>query len=314
MEGTGRSGKDVPEQMIMTKRPQTPEEAAPMYTSMDFLEQKARWVRRQIVEMVFSAKKGHIGGALSCTDILVSLFYGNILRYDPKDPGWPGRDRFIMSKGHSGIALYTILADLGFFPLSELATFCGNGTMLGGHPDRNIPGVEADSGSLGHGLGIGAGLALCAKMDHRDSRTVVLVGDGECYEGSVWEAAMFAGHHQLGNLSVIVDRNRQCVTDFTEDCVRLEPLAAKWDAFGWEVRSVDGHSCKEILKALQPIRNRRDGKPLAIIADTIKGRGISFMERQLHWHHGIPGPDELNRAMKELDADLSDTAIQKGTP
>ncbi len=312
MAGTGRSGKDISEQMTMTKRRQTEERTAPMRTSIDFLEQKARWVRRQIVDMVFKAKKGHIGGALSCTDILVSLFYGDILRYDPKDPRWPERDRLILSKGHSGIALYAILADLGFFPLSELATFCENGTMLGGHPDRNIPGVEVDSGSLGQGLGVGAGLALCAKMDHADRKTVVLVGDGECYEGSVWEAAMFAGHHQLGNLTVVVDRNRQCVTDFTEDCVRLEPLAAKWDAFGWEVRSVDGHSCEEILKTLQPISNRRDDKPLAIIANTIKGRGISFMERQLHWHHGIPAPDELDTAMKELNADLSEAVIQKG--
>jgi transketolase len=283
-----------------------------MHTSMDFMENKARWVRRQIVEMIFGAGKGHIGGALSCTDILVGLFYGDVLRYDPKDPGWPERDRFIMSKGHSGIALYVILADLGFFPLSELATFCGNGTMLGGHPDRNIPGVEADSGSLGQGLGIGAGLALCARLDRRHYRTVVLVGDGECHEGSVWEAAMFAGHHQLGNLTVVVDRNRQCVTDFTEDCVRLEPLSAKWEAFGWETRSIDGHSCGEILETLRAIGTRENGKPLVIIANTIKGRGVSFMERQLHWHHGIPAPDELETARKELDVDLSGTAMQKG--
>jgi len=139
-----------------------------------------------------------------------------------------------------------------------------------------------------------------------------LVGDGECHEGSVWEAAMFAGHHQLGNLTVVVDRNRQCVTDFTEDCVRLEPLSAKWEAFGWETRSIDGHSCGEILETLRAIGTRENGKPLVIIANTIKGRGVSFMERQLHWHHGIPAPDELETARKELDVDLSGTAMQKG--
>ncbi|OFZ54377.1 MAG: hypothetical protein A2328_02665 [Bdellovibrionales bacterium RIFOXYB2_FULL_36_6] len=152
------------------------------------------------MEMIVSANKGHIGGAFSCTDILVTLYYGGILRFDPKNPKWVERDIFIMSKGHSGVALYAILADLGFFPLSELNTFCKNNSMLGGHPDRNIPGIEADTGSLGQDIGIGAGLALSAKMDNKDFMTVVLLGDGECYEGSVWEAAMFAGHHKLDKL------------------------------------------------------------------------------------------------------------------
>ncbi|MGA2462876.1 MAG: transketolase [Thermodesulfobacteriota bacterium] len=274
-----------------------------MDTSIDFLEKKARWVRRQIVEMVFNAKKGHIGGALSCTDILVSLFYGGILQYDARNPDWPERDRFIMSKGHSGIALYAILANLGFFSLSELATFCKNGSMLGGHPDRNIPGVEADTGSLGQGLGIGAGLSLCAKLDCRKYKTVVLLGDGECYEGSVWEAAMFAGHHQLDNLVAVIDRNQQCVTDFTENCLRLEPFAEKWGAFGWDIRSIDGHSFEELLDIFSHIRTRSSGKPLAVIANTTKGKGISFMEKQLNWHHGVPTQQELEIARKELDYD-----------
>jgi transketolase len=199
------------------------------------LEKKAKWVRRQMVEMIASANKGHIGGALSCADILVSLFYGGILRFNAKDPKWPDRDRFIVSKGHSGIALYVILADLGFFPTAELSSFCKNNSMLGGHPDRRTPGVEADTGSLGHGLGIGAGMALSAKMDNKDFNTIALLGDGECHEGSVWEAALFAGHHGLNNLTAIVDRNQQCVTDFTEDCVRLDPFADKWRAFGWRL-------------------------------------------------------------------------------
>lgn len=264
------------------------------------LEKKAIWVRRQILEMISSVKKGHIGGAFSCTDILVFLYYSGILRFDANNPKWKDRDRFIISKGHSGIALCTILADKGFFPLSELDSFCRNNSMLGGHPDRNIPGIEADTGSLGHGLGIAAGLALCAKKDKKDFITAVLLGDGECYEGSVWEAAMFASHHQLDNLVVIIDRNRQCVTDFTEDCVRLEPFVDKWKACNWETKNVNGHSFKELENVFSNLRARDNKKPLAIIADTIKGKGVSFMERNLIWHHSIPKGDELDLARKEL--------------
>ena len=264
------------------------------------LEKKARWVRRQALEMVVSAGKGHIGGALSCTDILVALYYGGILRVDPHRPDWADRDRFILSKGHSCVALYSVLADLGFFPVAELGSFCQKGSRLGGHPDRNIPGIEADTGSLGHGLGIAAGLALSAKIDKKERQTVVLVGDGESYEGSVWEAAMFAGHHGLDNLTAIVDRNQQCVTDFTEDCNRLEPLADKWKAFGWDVRDVDGHSFAELLGAFKDFRSRRSSRPLVLIASTIKGKGVSFMERTLVWHHSVPAGEELKIARQEL--------------
>jgi transketolase len=172
--------------------------------------------------------------------------------------------------------------------------------MLGGHPDRNIPGVEADTGSLGHGLGIAAGMALAAKIDCKECLTVALLGDGECYEGSVWESAMFAAHHQLNRLIAVVDRNGQCVTDFTESCNRLEPFADKWSAFGWDVRSIDGHSFDELLNAFQDIRIRDSSKPLAVIANTVKGKGVSFMERNLVWHHGIPQGEELQTAWKEL--------------
>ncbi len=264
------------------------------------LGKKARWVRRQVLEMIVSANKGHIGGAFSCADILVALYYGGFLRFDAHNPAWRGRDRFILSKGHSGTALYVILADLGFFPISELSTFCQRGSILGGHPDRNIPGIEVDTGSLGHGLGVGVGLALGAKKDKRDFLTVVLLGDGECNEGSVWEAAMFAGHHQLGNLIAIVDRNRQCVTDFTEDCNRLEPFAEKWQAFGWDVRGVNGHSFDELLRTLREVRGRNLPQPVVVIADTIKGRGVSFMEGKIPWHHGIPTGAELDTARREL--------------
>jgi transketolase len=271
-----------------------------MLFQIDELQRKAKLIRGRILEMVVSANKGHIGGAFSCSDILVALYYGGILRFDPGKPDWSERDRFILSKGHSGIALYAILADLGYFPLQVLSSFCQNGSILGGHPDRNIPGVEIDTGSLGHGLGVAAGLALCAKMEKRDYLSVVLLGDGECYEGSVWEAAIFSAHHELNNLVAIVDRNRQCATDFTEDCNRLEPLAGKWRAFNWDVREINGHSFVELLDALKDLRLRRSPRPLALIAATVKGKGVPFMEGRIKWHHGVPSGENLDIARKEI--------------
>ncbi len=264
------------------------------------LQKKANWVRRQTLETIVSSRKGHIGGAFSCTDILVALYYGNIIHYNAEDPDWKQRDRFILSKGHSCVALYALLADLGFFSVSELDSFCQSGSMLGGHPDRNVPGIEADTGSLGHGLGIGAGLALSAKIDKNDFMTVVLLGDGECYEGAVWETALFAGHHRLDNLAAIVDRNRQCAMDFTEECNRFEPLEDKWKSFGWDTVTIDGHSFEQILSAFKDFRTHKSGRPLVIIADTIKGKGVSFMEGKITWHHGVPAGEELETARREL--------------
>lgn len=266
----------------------------------DQLALKANWVRRQILETIVGAGKGHIGGAFSCTDILVSLFYAGILRFDPRNPAWDGRDRFVLSKGHSCVALYAILADLGFFACSELSCFCSKGGRLGAHPDRNIPGIEADTGSLGHGLAIASGLALSGKLDGKDHMTAVLMGDGECQEGSVWEAAMFAGYHRLNNLVAIVDYNRQGVTDFIQDSVGLEPFADKWAAFNWEVREVDGHSFEEVLGAFRDFHHRSSIRPLAIIAHTIKGKGVSFMELKLEWHHSVPADQDLAIARREL--------------
>ena len=268
--------------------------------NIDELKKKATLIRKLILEMIVSANKGHIGGAFSCTDILVALYYGGILRFDPGNPDWSDRDRFILSKGHSSVAMYAILADLGFFTVSELDSICQEGSMLGGHPDRNIPCIEADTGSLGHGLGIAAGLALSAKMDKKDFMTVALLGDGECQEGSVWEAAMFAAHHQLHNLVAIVDRNRQGVTDFTEDSTGLEPFAEKWRGFNWDVKEINGHSFEEMLGAFQDIRSSNSSKPLMVIANTVKGKGVSFMERKLAWHHGVPTGEELQIARQEL--------------
>ncbi|MTV49687.1 transketolase [Heliobacillus mobilis] len=267
---------------------------------MIHLEKKANWVRNQVLEMTASAKKGHIGGAFSAIDVLVALYYGGFLRFNPSEPAWEDRDRFILSKGHSTLALYVILADLGFTSWDAFKTYGQNGSFLGAHPDHAIPGIEVDSGSLGNGLGMGAGMALAAKMDQKPVRTVVLLGDGECYEGAIWEAVMFAGHHGLNNLIAIVDRNGQCVTDYTEDCNRLEPFTAKWEACGWEVLSIDGHSFAEIGQALDHGRNRSTQRPLLINAKTIKGKGVSFMEGALEWHHSVPNGEKLVRARREL--------------
>lgn len=264
------------------------------------LEEKARWVRNQVLEMISSAGKGHIGGAFSCTDILVALYYGKILRINPSDQDWSERDRFIFSKGHAGTALYAILAGQGFFPLAELQNFGQRGCLLGGHPDKRVPGVETDTGALGHGLGIAAGLALSAKMDKRDNMVFTLLGDGECYEGSVWEAVMFASSHNLSNLVAIVDRNGLCAIDFTEDCNRLEPFCEKWTGFGWDLNVVDGHSFEKLLATLKDVRHRKSEKPLVIVAKTIKGKGVSFMENKPAWHHSVPKGENLEIARKEL--------------
>lgn len=269
-------------------------------TKLKELQIKANQIRHQILEIIAGANKGHIGGAFSCIDILTALYYGGILSYHSDNPNWELRDRFILSKGHSVIALYAILADLGFFPKSALDTFGKNGTILGGHPSQNISGIEADTGSLGHGLGIASGMALAAKLDNKDFMTVVLLGDGECYEGSVWEAAQFAGFHRLNNLVAIVDRNCQCATDFTEDCLGQEPFADKWNAFNWDVREVDGHSLEELIGLFESLRERQSQRPIAVIAHTIKGKGVSFMERRIEWHHSVPKGDQLIQARREI--------------
>ncbi|MEI8010952.1 MAG: transketolase [Candidatus Omnitrophota bacterium] len=265
-----------------------------------FLQEKARFIRRNILEMIVAANKGHIGGAFSCVDILTVLYYLPVLRYDPGRVLWPERDRFILSKGHACEALYVVLADLGFFPKDELARY-QKGGMLSGHPDRRVPGIEADTGSLGHGLGIACGMALRARMDRRAYLTVALLGDGECCEGSVWEAAMFAAHRRLGNLVGIIDANGVCSTDILADCAAVEPLTDKWRAFGWEVVEVDGHDLAPLVRVMEGCRSRDiNGKPLMMIARTIKGKGVSFMEGDPVWHHGVPKGVQVNQARLEL--------------
>jgi transketolase len=258
----------------------------------------ARNIRRRSLQMAHAAKLGHPGGDLSCADILAVL-YGRVLNIDPKKPDWAGRDRLILSKGHAAASLYATLALRGFFPEEELATFMQPLSRLNGHPDRNkVPGVEANTGPLGHGLPIAVGMAIAARLNRQSWRVVVVTGDGELQEGSNWEAAMCASQQQLSQLTVVVDRNRLQQGDWTESTVSLDPLADKWKAFGFHVREVDGHDHEALSGALT------DGYPSelprCVIAHTTKGRGVSFMEDKAVWHHRIPTPEELALALGEL--------------
>jgi len=264
------------------------------------LEEKAREIRARTLDMCVRAGTGHVTSSFSCAEILVALYHGGVLRYDPSHPNWEERDRFILSKGQASPILYAVLADLGFFPMSNLKKFCCSQGFFGVHLQHDVPGVEITSGSLGHGLGIGAGIALAAKTDGKAHRVFVLLGDGECYEGSIWESALFAAHHRLSNLIAIVDRNKLCVTDFTENIVRLNPLDAKWASFGWKALQVKGHSFEELFGAFDTLRSPSLDRPLVILADTVKGKGISFMENQVLWHGLAPQGKEAREAKKEL--------------
>lgn len=270
-------------------------------TDITYLNEKARFIRRSTFEMVLNAGKGHLGGSLSCTEILVALYYGGILRFDPTNPGWEDRDIFILSKGHANNSYFVLLADLGFFPVSELANFSRNGSPLCQHCDPHVPGIEIITGSLGHGLGIASGIALGKKLQRKNNMVFVILGDGECQEGSVWEAAMFASHHHLDNLVAFIDRNRLSSEDFTENTSHLEPLEDKWKAFGWTVKTIDGHSIEQILTALSGYRTSNTGMPLMIIANTVKGKGISSLENLPRSHHVVPKGDEVIKAREDLE-------------
>jgi transketolase len=261
---------------------------------------KSAEIRLISLQTALKAGKGHVPPAFSWADVAVALFYGGILKYKAEDPNWTGRDRFILSKGHGCLTLYAILADLGFFPKCELDEFAGDGSLLPGHPDIKIPGVDAMSGSLGHGLGTASGFALSARLDGTDQRAFVVLGDGECHEGSVWEAAMFAGHQKLSNLVAIIDRNNLAATNFTENVISLEPFADRWTSFGWECKSIDGHSFDQILNTLSSANLKAQTKPLAIIANTTKGKGVDFMENSPNWHHQLPKDDQVDIALNQL--------------
>lgn len=270
---------------------------------LKFYTEKARDIRNKVLDMCVHAGTGHVTSSFSCTEILVALYY-NILNYDPENPSWEGRDRFVLSKGQASPVLYAVLADTGFFPKRWLMGFCEPGGCFGVHLQDDVPGVEVSTGSLGHGLGIAVGMALAGKMDSESYFTFVLLGDGELYEGSVWESVMFAGHHCLNNLIAVVDRNWMCATDFTENCLSLEPLEMKWKGFGWDVKHVDGHSFKEIFMVFRDIRCRKSKKPLVIIADTVKGRGVDYMENQILWHGVAPSGNDVIEARRQLKEEL----------
>ncbi|NWG13997.1 MAG: transketolase [Acidobacteria bacterium] len=257
-------------------------------------------IRMRSLRMVHAAGVGHPGGDLSSADILATL-YGSVLRVDPRNPRDPGRDRFIMSKGHSSASLYAALAEAGFFPVSELDTFARPLSALSGHPScTHVPGVESSTGALGHGFPVAVGAALAGKIDGASWRVYLLTGDGELQEGSNWEAAMAASHYGLDNLFLIVDRNRFQQGDATEKTVALEPLKGKFEAFGWRVREVDGHDHAALYEALSAVPFE-PGHPGCVIAHTRKGRGVSFMENSARWHHRVPTVEELDAALKEID-------------
>ena len=268
------------------------------------VRERANWMRKRLLRMIVDAGQGHPGGDLSSADIVAALYF-DILRIDPQSPDRVDRDRFVMSKGHCTGALYTALAGAGFFPEAELDTYLKPKSRLNGHPNRlYLPGVEANTGPLGHGLPVATGIAVAGQIDSADYRIFVLTGDGELQEGSVWEAAMFAGHRGLGKLTVIVDRNRLQQGARTEETNSLEPLADKWRAFGWLVAEVDGHDHAALLTALDGACEPRD-RPLCIIGHTFKGQGVSFMRDKANWHHGLPNDAQYEQAIAELDAELA---------
>lgn len=275
------------------------QEVPPSTYSLEEMRQIAKRLRRHIVTMTCAAGSGHPGGSLSAVEILTALYFP-VLRHSPANPQWPDRDRFVLSKGHAAPALYAALAEAGYFPVEELPTLRQIDCRLQGHTDmRMTPGVEMSAGSLGQGLSFGIGMALAGRLDRRNYKVYVLLGDGECDEGQVWEAAMSAAHFKLDNLIAIVDRNEQQLDGCTAEIMDLEPFADKWRAFGWRVSEVDGHDLEKIIATLEEAKAVK-GQPSVIIAHTVKGKGVSFMERNLDFHGRAPTPAELKRALQEL--------------
>jgi transketolase len=263
--------------------------------------QKAAAMRKDIIEMIHSAGSGHPGGSLSCTDILASLYFGGVMNYSAENPQLDTRDYFILAKGHAAPALYAALAEAGFFPKEELKTLRKLGTRLQGHPDSTlVPGVEVSTGSLGQGLSIAAGIACGLRLNSNSAKVYALLGDGECQEGQVWEAANFAGAQNLGNLIAIVDSNGLQIDGAVEDVCSSGTLQDKFAAFGWEVYNVDGHNIDQLIELFNSFENNPIGVPRAIIAKTTKGKGVSFMENQAGWHGKAPNDEETKQALAEL--------------
>lgn len=263
-------------------------------------QEKALELRKQIIKISYLAGAGHITSSLSALDILIALYLGNILRYDSANPEMPDRDRFVMSKGHGTLALYTVLCEAGFVKREDINTFCQKGSKFGGLTTASVPGVEYCTGSLGHGLPIAVGVALSARMKKQDYLTYVLTGDGECQEGSVWEAAMAIAHFNLNNLIWIIDRNHLQLSGTTESVMKLEPLEQKLCAFGFAPLIINGHNYADLFAAMQFDRKHPPQKPIAIIANTVKGKGVPLLENQLGWHNRRPNQDEWNMIIEQL--------------
>jgi transketolase len=268
--------------------------------SIDELKQIANHLRREIVSMIGASGSGHPGGSLSEVELLTALYF-RVMRHDVQNPDWPDRDRFVLSKGHGCPALYAVLAEAGYIDPKLLPTLRKLGSPLQGHPDkRMLPVLEASTGSLGQGLSIGIGMALAARLDKRDSHIFVMVGDGEIEEGQIWEGAMYASFHKLSNLTLIVDYNKQQLDGWLKDVLDPAPVAEKFRAFGWHVQEIDGHDFAQVIPALEQAR-LGNGRPTAIVAHTVKGKGVSFMENNIEWHGVAPKKDQVEAALKELE-------------
>jgi transketolase len=271
-------------------------------TSKEFAV-KSIGYRKKILKYIYGANAGHTGGSLSCIDIL-NVLYNQVLKVSPATFTSPDRDRYIQSKGHTVEALYVVLADKGFFPESDLETLCKYKSHYIGHPTKKVNGVEQNTGALGHGLSIAVGTAIAAKLDDKDYRVFTLLGDGELPEGSNWEAALTAAHYKLDNLCAILDYNKLQISGTTAEVCNTEPIDAKLESFGWSVKHINGHDIDELMKAFDELPFTT-GKPSFIIAHTVKGRGISYMENNVKWHHGVPNEEQYNKALSELDEALA---------
>lgn len=271
-----------------------------MSIDIEFLKEKALWVRKETLNIHRIAQQTRLASSLSCVEIFVGLYYGKILNFNPSNPKWEGRDRFIISKGHGSISFYPILADLGYFKIKELKRVCKPGSFLGAIPDAIIPGYETMNGSLGHGLGVACGISLGIKRKNRPEKVFVLLGDGELYEGAVWEAIMFAGEHKLNNLIAIIDNNKVCMLDYCKNVLDLEPIEQKFKLFKWIVERVEGHNIEQLYNSLKRLKEDKNLKPKLLIADTIKGKGVLSLENDPLSHTKNIPPEDIDRVIEEL--------------
>jgi len=274
-------------------------------TEYAILKEKSNAIRRHIIEMLHKSGSGHPGGSLSAADIVTVLYFKE-MKIDPKNPKWEDRDRFVLSKGHAAPVLYAALAEKGYFEIEELSKLRKIDSMLQGHPDmKGTPGVEMSTGSLGQGFSAASGMAIAGKLDNKDYRVYVLLGDGELQEGIIWETAMSAAHYKLDNLTAILDFNKLQIDGFNKEVMSIDPVTDKFKAFGWQVIEIDGHNYEEIIEAIQRAKETKD-QPTIIIAHTIKGKGVSFMENQVGWHGNAPKDEERDQALKELGGGLNE--------